>query len=294
MSRMRHHYLAVSAGLVLALMGLSLAPASGLLAQSSASGALEFEARVQPSGGRLEPARSLSFYLLRKSVVDIEKEAEAAEPPADLPAFIDSLSVSPELKAWMKKNDTISLKGTDFVKELTADDITGVPEFLNAYMNNNGASLNAGLPAPKYKESDRESDPEKYQHAREQYLQAIRRYFALHPESLEGIDIRLTDVDPTQSWIRLQAEQRRKIERRLEILAQATYLAAQVDTDLDGRASLRNLAPGTYWLTTLGTPAMAGDARLLWDVPVTVQAGRTAHVELNNLNAMDASNWPPR
>jgi hypothetical protein len=268
--------------------------AAGLRAQAPASGAVEFQARIQPVGGRLEPVRSLSFYLLRKSVAEIRKEAEQAEPPAELDSFIDGLSVSPELKAWMKKNHTVALSGSDFTKQLTADDITGVPEFLEAFMVHNGAALNAGLPAPKFKESDRVSNPEKYRREREQYLQAVRRYFAAHPEGTEGIDAQLGDSNPSQRWVQRQVEQQRKIERRSQMMAQTTYLAAQAESDLEGRGSLRALAPGRYWLTTLDTPAMAGDVRLLWDVPVEVKAGQTSRIELSNLNAVEPSGRPWR
>jgi hypothetical protein len=292
MTRMRYRCLAVSATLALAILGLT--GVADLRAQAPASGSVEFQARIQPAGGRLEPVRSLSFYLLRKSAADIRKEAEETEPPTDLNGFIDSLSVSPELKAWMKKNNSVSLSGKDFVKGLKAEDVTGVPEFLDAYMARNGASLNAGVPAPKYKESDRLANPEKYRREHEQYLQAIKRYITAHTESLEGTDAQLSDSDPTQRWVQRQAEQQRKIERRSQMLAHTTYLAAQIDSDLDGRGAWNGLLPGAYWLTTLDTPALAGDVRLQWDVPVQVASGQTARIELNNLNAIEPANRPPR
>lgn len=292
MSRMRYRCFAVCATLTLATLGF--ARVTNLRAQAPASGGIEFQARIQPTGGRLEPVRSLSFYLLRKSAADIRKEAEQAEPPTDLTGFIDGLNVSPELKEWMKKNNTVSLSGKDFVKGLKAEDVTGVPEFLDAYMARNGASLDAGVPAPKYKESDRTANPEKYRREHEQYLQSIKRYVTAHPESLEGIDAQLNDSDPTQRWVQRQTEQQRKIDRRSQTLAHTTYLAAQIDSDLEGRGALSGLVPGTYWLTTLDTPAMAGDVRLQWDLPVQVAPGQTARIELNNLNAIEPASRPPR
>jgi len=289
---MRVHKLKVRAFTLIMFAGLYVA--AGLRAQAPASGAVEFQARIQPVGGRLEPVRSLPFYLLRKSVADIRKEAERTEPPAELDSFIDELGVSPELKAWLKKNHTVALSGSDFTKQLTADDITGVPEFMKAYMVHNGAALNAGLPAPKFKESDRESNPEKYQREREQYLQAIRRFFVAHPEAIDGIDAQLGDSNPSQRWTQRQAEQQHKIERRSKILAQTTYLAGQTETNLEGRGSLHAVPAGTYWLTTLDTPAMAGDVRLLWDIPVKVLAGQTSRIELSNLNAVESSSRPWR
>jgi hypothetical protein len=76
-------------------------------------------------------------------------------------------------------------------------------------------------------------------------------------------------------------------------VAQTKYLAAQTDTDLDGHATVVNLPAGKYWLSTLNLDAGAGDSRLRWDVPVTIQAGRSTRVELTNLNATDARSSTP-
>jgi hypothetical protein len=234
----------------------------------------------------MEPARSIPFLLLSKSLVEIRKEVEAATSPTDLDAFITSLAVSDELKAWMKKNNTVQLAGTVFTKLLKADDITGVPEFLEAYMKHNGASLNAGLPAPKFKESDRVANPDKYKRERDEYLKEVKRYIEIRPESMHGIDAALGDRNPTLQWMRRQNEQQREIERRTLAMAQTTYLAAQTESDVEGRAAIAGLAPGNYWITNLDTPALAGDVRLFWDVPVQVISGETARIELSNLNAL--------
>ncbi len=282
---MRNLWLAVCAALCLAILGFSRMP--DLRAQTAASGSIEFQARIQPAGGRLEPVRSLSFYLLRKSLADIRTEAAQAEPPTDLDQFIENLSVSAELKAWMRKNHTVALAGTEFTKRLTSDDVTTIPEFLEAYMKHNTASMNAGVPAPKFKESDRLSNPEKYKRERDEYLQSIKRHIASRPETMDGIDAALGDSNPTQRWAQRQAEQQRKVERRSLMLAQTTYLAGQTDSDLDGRGAIRGLLPGIYWLATLDSPAMAGDVRLHWDVSVRIAPGETARIELNNVNAVE-------
>ena len=287
---MRYHRLLVCSALFLAACGFTLNADLG--AQTPASGSIEFQARIQPAGGRLEPVRSIPFYLLRKSLADIRTEAQQVEPPTDFDEFIESLGVSAELKAWMRKYNTVALSGTDFTKRLTAEDVTGIPEFLDAYMKHNSASLNAGVPAPKFKESDRLSNPEKFKRERDQYLQAIKRHIAARPETLQGIDAQLGDSDPTQRWAQRQAEQQRKIERRSLVLAQTTYLAAQTDSDLEGRGAIRGLLPGTYWLTTLDTPAMAGDVRLQWDVPVRIAPGETTRIDLNNINAVEPASRP--
>jgi len=48
------------------------------------------------------------------------------------------------------------------------------------------------------------------------------------------------------------------------------------------------LPAGNYWLSTLDLEAGAGDSRLIWDVPVTIQAGQTTRIELTNLNSTEA------
>src|SRR5215469_15746451 len=107
-----------------------LAAGVRLGAQSAPNGRVDFVALVSPTGGQPEPVRQMTFYLLRKSVEDIRSEAAKLIPGADLDPFIDGLDVSPELKAWMHKHNSVRLSGEEFTKSLTPDDIVAVPEFL--------------------------------------------------------------------------------------------------------------------------------------------------------------------
>jgi hypothetical protein len=95
-------------------------------------------------------------------------------------------------------------------------------------------------------------------------------------------------VNPERKWKQIESDHRKKVQRIAPEVAQTKYLVAKADTDLDGRATVTGLAPGTYWISTLNLDAAAGDSRLRWDVPVTMPAGQAAHVELTNLNAIDA------
>jgi len=259
-------------------------------AQGSATGSLEFQAHVTPSGGRPEPAREMTFFLLRKNVADIRKDVERADPPLDMDRFIDGLEVSSELKAWLKKNRTVELSGLDFTKRLKTDDILGIPEFLEGYKNLNGAMLNASLPASKANENDRLKNPEKYNRAKEQYMQALRRYIEANPQSVEGLDSQLGEANPSRQWTRVQSDQMRRTEQRVLVLAQTEYLAGKTTSDLNGRGEIHRIATGTYWMTTLDVPAMSGEARLQWDFPVTIRAGETTRIELSNLNALPQPN----
>lgn len=81
-----------------------------------------------------------------------------------------------------------------------------------------------------------------------------------------------------------------ELHRHTIELAQSKYLIARTDTDLQGQGSLRGIAPGTYWLSTLDIVAQAGDARQRWDVRITVPPGKTSYVTLSNINAVQ----PPR
>jgi hypothetical protein len=265
------------------------------MAQVPASGAIEFVASAKPTAARAEPVRQMSFYLLRKSLVDIRKEAEQAEPLADMDKFVDDLGldVSPELKDWMKKHHTVQLSGGDFTKLLKADDIVSVPEFLDAYTTQNGASLGGGVPIPNYKEKDREKNPEKYQRMKAQYKAGLRRYITENPDTVQGIDVQLRDKNPGPRWLLLESQKQQHVDHRTMELAQTVYFVAKTDSDLDGRGAFTGLAPGRYWITTLDAPALAGDAHLNWDFTVTVGAGETTRVELSNLNALESASRTP-
>jgi hypothetical protein len=254
-----------------------------LAAQSA--GRIEFTARVAPTGGRPEPVRQLTFYLLRKSLEDIRAEALQSAPAPDLENFIDALTVSPELKAWMKKHHSVQLSGGDFTKGLSPEDIVNIPEYFKAYMARNVGFKGVGFPEPKFKEKDRDSNPEKYNQQKEQYLAAIRKFVAAVPESVTGIDLDLNDIDPYPKWDVLVHKQRRLQDTHAFELAQERYLVARSDTDLDGRGSFVGIAAGNYWIGMLGAEAISGDVRLHWDFPVTVRQGETSRIELSNLNA---------
>jgi hypothetical protein len=251
------------------------------------SGGLEITARITPSAARPEPVRQFTFYVLTRSYEDICKEVESSDvvPPKD--QFIESLDVSKELKAWMKAHDVIDLTMPDLDKALTVDDIMNTPEFLLAYQRSNSGGVTKGLPLPKFKESDKKEHPDKYAKEKQEYLTALRKFIQQNPATISGVELELDGVNPQRKWALLQGNHKRKVQRVAPELAQTKYLATKVDTDLDGHAVLQNLAPGNYWVSSLNLDASAGDARVRWDVPVTIQPGQTVRIELTNLNAAD-------
>jgi len=258
-------------------------------AQAGAAGAIEFTAYVRPSEGQPEPVRGMAFYLLSRSLSDIRKEMENAEGVVDLNQFISQLDVSSDLKEWMKKHHRVDLAGSDFIKELAADDIIDVPEFLTAYTEQNGAALHAVIPEPKYKKDEEQKNPEKYKLHREQYRQALRHYIQANLDSLQGLDADLRDLNPYPRWMHLQSDQQRRIQQRVVQFARTHYLVATAVTNLDGRAAFNNLTPGQYWISNLDTPALAGELRLHWDVGIAVPPAKTASIELSDLNALETS-----
>lgn len=266
------------------LCGVALLALAAGAQNGSPTGSIEFVARVAPSGARPEPMREMTFYLLRKSLADIQKEVEETETKPDLNQFIAGLEVSKKLKAWMKTQRTVSLAGSDFVRRLKPADVLNVPEFYDAYLKRNAGQADIVFPAPKYRERDRERNPEKYERQRQEYREALRKYMENNPQSIDGIEASFEEINPGPLWAQKESESRRRMRTHAVELAQTRYLAAKTDTDLDGRGLLTGLLPGTYWLGTLDTEAVAGDTRLRWDAPVKVQAGQTARVELSNLN----------
>ena len=262
--------------------------AGGTAGAQGGNGALDLVARITPTAARPEPVRQFTFYVLTKSYEDITKDVEANDAPPDRDKFITDLKVSDELKAWLKGHDEFDLTSPNLDKTLTPDDILHVPEFLLAYQRANSGGVTYGLPKPKYTDADKTAHPDRYQKQHDEYFAALKKFIQTHPESMSGVELELSGVNPQAKWALLQTERKKRVLRVAPELAQTKYLAAQTDTDLDGHATVANLPAGNYWISTLNLDAGAGDARLRWDVPVTIQSGRSTRVELTNLNAIDA------
>lgn len=260
------------------------------------NGSVEFVIQVTPAGGLQEPVRGFPVFLLNKSFTDIQTEADATFPRQNLNDFIDSLDVSKELKDWMKKNQWITLSGQDFTKKLNADSIMGIPEFYKAYMDRNAGDQSGGFPVQKFKESEKQKDPEKYAKDEQKYQDAVRHYIQQIPESINGIDSNqnLLDIDPSRKWRDIEAKRAVQVQRRVTDLAEGKYLVARTETNLQGQGFFPNISPGTYFLSTLDVPATVGDVRSRWDFPLTVQPGQVAYAVLSNVNAVqDAAHASP-
>src|SRR5713226_4067934 len=265
---------------------------SGARAQGN-FGALEIAARITPTGARPEPVRQFTFYILTKSYSEIVREIEEKDPIPPREQFIDALKVSPELRAWLKGHDTLDLAEPDLDKLLTPEDILNVPEFLLAYQRSNRGGVTQGLPKPKYTEADKTEHPEKYEKLKQDYMSALKKFIRSRPETISGVELELEGVNPQHKWATLQNDRRKRVLRLAPDVAQIKFLAAKADTDLEGRAALSGLVPGDYWISSLNLDANAGDMRVRWDVPVTVERGKTSRAELSNLNSTDARGSTP-
>jgi hypothetical protein len=254
----------------------------------NANGALEFAARVTPTAARPEPVRQFTFYILTKSYEEIAKDVEAQDALPSRDHFIDELKVSAELKAWLKAHDIMDLTMPGLDKAVTPDDVIHVPEFLLAYQRSNSGGVTNGIPKPKYTEADKTEHPEKYEKQHQEYLAALKKFIVAHPETESGMELELDGVNPQRKWAKLESDQKKRVRRMAPEIAQTKFLVATADTDLEGRGRVANLAAGTYWISSLNLDANAGDMRVRWDVPVTIQAGQTARLNLTNLNAVDA------
>jgi hypothetical protein len=267
---------------------LCVAFCSPALRAQSDKGAIELTARVTPTAARPEPVRQFTFYILSRSYTNVATDVASQNILPSRDEFIDTLKVSKELKAWLKAHDVLDLTTPELDKSITADDIIEVPEFLLAYQHSNSGGVTNGIPKPKYKDADKTEHPDKYKKEYQEYLDALKHFIKGNPATVSGIELELTAINPQTKWARLGSEQRRNVQRLAPDVAQTKYLVAKLDTDLDGHAALAGLPPGNYWISSLNLDADAGDARLRWDVPVAIEAGRTTRVELTNLNATDA------
>ena len=272
--------------LVLALTAsLSCLLAPRPAAAQSPNGGIDLTARVAPTGARPEPVRQFTFFVLTKSYAEILKNVQEQEPPPSRDKFIEELKVSPELKEWLWDHDVLDLTSPNMDQLVTADDILHVPEFLLAYQRSNSGGVTSGIPKPKYADADKTANPARYEKQHDEYFAALKKFIQAHPESVNGMELQLSGVNPEHKWAQLETSHQRHVQQLAPQVAQTKYLAAQADTDLDGRASVAGLPAGTYWISTLNVYVGAGDMRLYWDVPVSIQGGRTSRVELTNLNA---------
>jgi hypothetical protein len=253
-----------------------------------ATGNLEFAARITPTAARPEPVRQFTFYLLTKSYADIAKDVEADDKLPSREQFIDGLKVSPELKEWLKAHDILDLTIPEMDKALTPDDILHVPEFLLAYQRSNSGGVTQGIPKPKYRDADKKDNPERYEKQHQEYITALKKFISSRPETVSGVELELSGVNPQTKWAKIQADHAKRVSKLAPELAQTKFLAGKVDTDLDGRAALSGITAGNYWISTLNLDVAAGDTRLRWDVAVTIQPGQTTRLELTNLNATEA------
>jgi len=252
------------------------------------TGAIELTARITPSAARPEPVREFTFYILTRSYAELAAAVASQYVLPSRDEYIDTLKVSKELKVWLKAHDVLDLTMPDLDKSISPDDIIAVPEFLLAYQHSNSGGVTNGIPKPKYKESDKTDNPDKYKKEYQEYLDALKKFIKANPGTVNGIELELTSINPQTKWAKLSSDQRRNVQRTAPDVAQTKYLVGKVDTDLDGHASLAGLPPGNYWISTLNLDADAGDTRLRWDVPVLIEAGHTTRIELTNLNAIDA------
>jgi hypothetical protein len=256
------------------------------------TGSIEFTARVTPTAAKAEPVRDFTFYLLTRSYDSIVKELDERDGPPSREKFIDDLKLSSQLREWLHKHDTMDLTLPGFDKLVTPDDVLDVPEFLLAYQRSNSGGVTNGIPKPKYRDADKTENPARYEKQKQEYMTALKKFIQAHPETVAGMELELDGVNPARKWAEAQNNHRRRVQQLAPTEAQTKFLAAKADTDLDGRARFANLPAGDYWLSSLGLTAAAGDARLQWDVPVRLEAGKTIRLDLTNLNSVE--NLPKR
>jgi hypothetical protein len=253
-----------------------------------APGAVEFAASVSPTEAKPEPVRGFTFYVLTRSYGDIVEQIKEQDAPPQRDKFIDTLKISPQLKKWLHAHDIMDLALPGVDKLLTADDILNTPEFLLAYQRSNSGGVTHGIPVPRYRDADKKDHPDRYKKQYDEYMAALKKFIQEHPESVSGIELELDAVNPARKWAELQNDQKRRVRQLAPTEAQIKYLAAKVDTDLNGRAAITGIPPGKYWISSLNLYAEAGDVRLKWDVPITVEPGQTTRLQLTNLNAVGA------
>src|SRR5215831_15207497 len=131
------------------LVAAAFAALSGRASAQNANGTLDFTARVTPTAAKPEPVRDFTFYVLTKSYDEIVKEIDERDGPPARDKFIDELKISPELRAWLHKQDVMDLTLPGVDKLFTPDDVLHVSEFLLAYQRSNSGGVTNGIPVPR-------------------------------------------------------------------------------------------------------------------------------------------------
>jgi hypothetical protein len=269
-------------GIVVAACALA-----GVAAAQSGTGTLELSAQVSATGARPEPVRQFTFYILTKSYPDVVKEVEGTDVLPTRDEFLDKMKASPELRTWMKAHDEMDLTSPELDKLVTPKDVMDVPEFFAAYIRANSGGVTNGLPMPKFRESEKETNPSKYEKLHTEYLAELRKFIQLHPATISGIELELAGVNPKNEWDKIHADHRAKVAQLAPETAQK-YLVGKLETNLDGKAMAKGLAAGNYWLSTMGLDVNSGDRRQRWDVPFTIKSGTATRLDLSNLNGTDS------
>ena len=270
---------------VVFLAALFSVAAPAAQAQSSAA-ALEFSVSAAPTQGRPEKVMQQPFFLLTKSLKEIEALAREETRPPDLNAFVDELPLSDGMKAWMKKHQRVKLDGDDLAGKLTVDDLLDIPEFQEAYITHNLPMVGLGFPKRKAKLTDREKNPEKWEASEKRFWEEVRTYIILHPESKDGLGEQLLEKNPVAGWNARQKRHEDLVRQQALALVHSRYLARRAETDLEGTGRITGVPAGRYWFSSLWNEARAGDVRLRWELPVELRAGETLRLELNNANAL--------
>jgi hypothetical protein len=261
---------------------------AGIAAAQSGTGTLEISAQVSATAARPEPVRQFTFYILTKSYPDVVKEVEGSDVLPTRDEFLDKMKASPELRTWMKAHDEMDLTSPDLDKLVTPKDVMDVPEFFAAYVRANSGGVTNGLPMPKFRESEKETNPVKYEKLHTEYLAELKKFIQLHPQTISGIELELAGVNPKNEWDKIHADHRAKVAQLAPEAAQTKYLVGKLETNLDGRGTASGLPAGNYWVSTLGQDVNSGDRRQRWDVPFTIRSGAITRLDLSNLNGTDS------
>ena len=122
-------------------------------------------------------------------------------------------------------------------------------------------------------------------------METIRHYIEQPPQSVDGIDLNLAEIDPGPKWNALLG--RRTIRKFIAGLS--TWHSPNIWSHARNRTFKDKDFCAMCHQETIGSAldvaADVGDAQR-WDVPVTVQPGQTEYVSLSNVNSVQPSRTP--